>query len=293
MKMTDIEGELLRIERVVQSTPDGDMPALFDAVPLEVFGALQVDAPDSFPNLMSWLPRMASNEAQEAWTGSSGHVLLKQSISFIRIVTTAYANLTGRALSNANVLDFGCGWGRLVRLLYKYVPSDQIYGIDPMEASLQQCREAGLRGHFFKSDYIPRALPTPAGLRFDFIFAFSIFTHLSEKVARIALNTLAEHLSDEGLLVLTIRPKEYWPFIAAHSGSFDEQKIEELLDRHDRLGFAFAPHQGQKIEGEVTYGDTSMTLEYLRSACPQLKVAGLEWSEADPYQLIVLMKRAV
>lgn len=291
--MTDIEGELLRIERVVSSTPDGDMPALFDAVPLEVFGALQVDAPDSFPNLMSWLPRMASNEAQEAWTGSSGHVLLKQSISFVRIVTTAYANLTGRALSNANVLDFGCGWGRLVRLLYKFVPSDQIYGADPMEASLQQCREAGLRGHFFKSDYIPRALPTPAGLQFDFIFAFSVFTHLSEKVARIALNTLAEHLSDEGLLVLTIRPKEYWPFIAAHSGSFDEQKIEELLDRHDRLGFAFAPHQGQKIEGEVTFGDTSMTLEYLRSACPQLKVAGLEWSEADPYQLIVLMKRAV
>ncbi len=291
--MIDIEGELLRIERTVSSTPDGDMPALFDAVPLEVFGALQVDAPDSFPNLMSWLPRMASNEAQEAWTGSSGHVLLKQSISFVRIVTTAYANLTGRALSDANVLDFGCGWGRLVRLLYKYVPSGQIYGVDPMEASLQQCREAGLRGHFLKSDYIPRALPTPTGLRFDFIFAFSVFTHLSEKVARIALNTLAEHLSDEGLLALTIRPREYWPFIAAHSGSFDEQKIEELLDLHDRLGFAFAPHQGQKIEGEVTFGDTSMTLEYLRSACPQLKLAGLEWSEADPYQLIVLMKRAV
>lgn len=292
IEVEDIGRELQRIERELPHTSPADMPVLFDSIPLEIFGAIEIEAPESLPNLVSWLPKMVSNEVQEAWTGSSGHVLLRQSISFIRIVTAAYVNATGRSLNDANVLDFGCGWGRLIRLLYKYVPADRIYGVDPMEASLQQCRDAGLRGAFFKSDYIPRALPTPAGLRFDFIFAFSVFTHLSEKVMRIALGTLAEHLSDDGLLAITIRPREYWPFIAGHDKSFDKRQIADLLGRHDRLGFAFAPHQGREFEGEVTFGDTSMTLDYLRDACPQLRVTGVEWSEADPYQLIVLMKRA-
>lgn len=291
IEIENIERELQRIERALPHTSPDDMPTLFDFIPLEVFGAIEIDAPKAFPNLVSWLPKMVSDEAQEAWTGSSGHVLLKQSVSFIRIVTAAYVNATGRSLKDAHVLDFGCGWGRLIRLLYKYVPANRIYGVDPMEASLQQCRDAGLRGTFFKSDYIPRALPTPAGLRFDFIFAFSVFTHLSEKVTRIALGTLAEHLSADGLLAITVRPREYWPFIAGHNKSFDEQQVADLVERHDHLGFAFAPHRGQEIEGEVIFGDTSMTLDYLRDACPRLSVTGVEWSEADPYQLIVLMKR--
>ena len=47
---------------------------------------------------------------------------------------------------------------------------------------------------------------SPAG--FDLIYAFSVFTHLSEKTAHIVLSTLRDHIADTGVLVLTIRPKE-------------------------------------------------------------------------------------
>ncbi len=286
-----IQDQLKSVDDKILTTAPRDVPALFDMVPLETFGAIQIERPDWAPNLMSWLPAMAPDEVQEAWTGSSGPVLMAQSVSFIRIVTTAYVNMTGKSLRNARVLDFGCGWGRLLRLLYKYVPVEQLYGVDPMEASLQHCRDAGLHGQLFKSEFVPRSLPTPWGVKFDFIFAFSVFTHLSEKVTHISLDTLADHLSDDGVLAITVRPRDYWPFITSHNHAFDAGEMRELLDRHDRAGFAFAPHQGEEIEGEVTYGDTSMTLDYLAKASSKLRIAGIEWSAVDPYQLIVFLRR--
>ena len=157
---------------------------------------------------------------------------------------------------------------------------------------IQLCQDAGIYGHLFKSDFIPRSLPTPQGLKFDFIFAFSVFTHLSEKVTHISLDTLADHLAEDGVLAITIRPKEYWEFATTHLKAFNKSEMKDLLDHHEREGFAFAPHRGEKIEGDVTYGDTSMTLEYLSSASSKLRVSALEWSATDPYQLIVLMTRA-
>jgi len=206
-------------------------------------------------------------------------------------VTAAYSNITGRSLGSAKVLDFGCGWGRLVRLLYKYVPADRIYAVDPMDKSLAYCAEAGLYGTFLKSDFIPRALPTPSGLRFDFIFAFSVFTHLSPKVTEIALKTLGEHLTDEGLLAITIRPREYWAFAARDGDGAAKKESERLGAEHDLTGIAFAGHKGELIEGEVTYGDTSMSLDYLEAAAPHLRIVGMEWSASDAYQMIVFLRR--
>src|SRR4029077_744564 len=44
----------------------------------------------------------------------------------------------------------------------------------------------------------------------DLIYAFSVFTHLSERAAIMALTTLRRYVARGGLFVITIRPKEYW-----------------------------------------------------------------------------------
>jgi trans-aconitate methyltransferase len=36
-------------------------------------------------------------------------------------------------LSDARVLDYGCGRGRLTRLLYKYIPYSRLYALDPWD----------------------------------------------------------------------------------------------------------------------------------------------------------------
>ena len=73
---------------------------------------------------------------------------------------------------------------RLIRLLYKYVPVNNIYGVDPWDKSIEICEESNIKANLYISEYIPRTLPTPQNIKFDFIMAFSVFTHLSEKVTK-------------------------------------------------------------------------------------------------------------
>lgn len=260
----------------------------FDALPLEVFGALQIERPLEFPNLISWMPMMASDEVQRAWTGNAGHILLRQSTNFIRTVVSAYHSLNNKPLSKGTVLDFGCGWGRLIRLIYKYVPIDNVYGVDPWDRSLEECNKCNLHGKLFLSDYLPRNLPTPADVKFDLIIAFSVFTHLSEKATHIAVETLTKVLTNDGIIAITIRPVEYW---SSHVERLTEPVVDKMINQHMRSGFAFFSHNGKQFEGEATYGDTSMTVEYIRSTFTDLDIVSLEWSEVDPHQIYVFLKK--
>ncbi len=261
-----------------------------ERVPLEALGWIQIEKPMELPALNEFLPRMPSDKIQTNWTGGAGHSLLKQSTAFVRSVVSYYHCLAQKPLSQGTLLDFGCGWGRLTRLFYKYLPYDSIWAVDPWDSSISICRECHLLGHIELSDDIPRTLPV-GDQKFNLIIAFSVFTHLSEKVANIAAATLARHLEDDGILVITIRPREFWRFFL--NAKEDGQRQAEQLERaHDACGYAFSPHLRRKVEGEVTYGDASMTLEYVKSHFTDLKIIGIDWTVADQYQLYVYLAKA-
>ena len=131
------------------------------------------------------------------------------------------------------------------------------------------------------SDNLPTALPFNG--KFDLIYAFSVFTHLSERATNAALGTLQKQLSDDGLLVITIRPVEYWSF----DKNVNEVEAEQLMSLHNRAGFAFRPHINR---ADVTFGDTSLSLEYIQRNFPALRVAKIERTQLDPYQLLVFLK---
>ena len=78
--------------------------------------------------------------------------------------------------------------------------------------------------------------------------------HICQSVRRkLALNTLGEYLNDDGILVVTIRPVEYWELRK------DLNNRDALVDAHRTEGFAFRPHNRASVDGDITYGDTSMT----------------------------------
>ena len=68
----------------------------------------------------SMLPRMASEQVQLNWTGASGAVLLGQTLNFVNCIAANYSDLTGKGLKNKKILDFGCGYGRIMRLMYYF-----------------------------------------------------------------------------------------------------------------------------------------------------------------------------
>lgn len=257
---------------------------LLRSLPLDDFGLLLLSMPsDEYPSLSRLLPRMADPQVQRDWTGADGVVLLKQSLNFVRTLSQGYTEIVGSSLHQKRILDFGVGWGRLVRLMYHYCDQENIFGCDPWDASLDICRRDGLRCNLAQSDWLPTSLPFSG--QFDLIFAFSVFTHLSERATTQALRTLANQLSHTGLLVITIRPVEYW----SHHNPIEDRVRRNLVACHRSDGFAFAPHNREKLDGDVTYGDTSMTFEWLQKKVPELRIRRVDRSLIDPYQTIVML----
>lgn len=63
------------------------------------------------------LPTMPPPEVQMRFTGKSQVDTMQQAVNFLKNVERGYQARTGRSLENSRILDFGCGWGRMLRLL--------------------------------------------------------------------------------------------------------------------------------------------------------------------------------
>lgn len=249
----------------------------------ESVGKLLLGVPPRHKHAAAALPRMAAEEVQRNWTGTSGEALLTQSTAFINAVIGRYKKHVFTPISEASVLDYGCGWGRLIRLMYAHSKPENLFGCDPWDKSIALCQEANLRANLAVSDYVPTSLPFEA--RFHLIYAFSVFTHLSQRTADAVMSTLRNYIDPYGVLVITIRPETYWPL----DPKFSDQ-AEALQQKHREEGFAFVPHKRAPIDGDITYGDTSMTLEYVAERWPDWKIVETEVHSYDPHQRVVYLQ---
>lgn len=249
---------------------------------LEDFGELMASMPNpELPNLSRVLPAMASDDVQDQWTGTHGFPLLRQTGAFVRSVAYNYIRLTGRPLDGADILDFGCGYGRIARFMLYFTDPERLVGLDPLPRSIELCHQAGFGENFRLSQFLPVDLPV-GEVRFDLIYAFSVFTHTSRRATRAALDTLRFYLKPGGIAVITIRPVEYWAHYPEGGAEFDAM--------HRDTGFAFVPHGVAPIDGDITYGDTSMTLPWLEAQFPHWQVTKMDRSLEDPLQIYVFLR---
>src|SRR5260370_7533100 len=226
---------------------------VFDNLPIEIYGELLLGVPDCYPRLQRLLPKMPSDEVQRSWAGDSGLPLLYKGTSFVKSALK-YVPYDRIRPENLRALDYGCGWGRLLRLFAKYFPVGNLEGVDPWDESINACRASGIRHPLALCDYLPETLPT-TNQQFDFIYAFSFFTPLSIRAFSTCLGALRRYLSPEGVLVITVRPAEYWLQV----------NQPEAYAQQCKNGWTYIPHPFKVIDGDSVYGDTSISLERLRA----------------------------
>lgn len=285
----------------IANTLDGIENNITDHLPREVaiglirqlglgdFGVVMFSMPDDrFPKMSTALPRMATEEVQRSWTGSSGMTLLAQTTEFVRSLADGVQRHSGKRLEECRVLDFGCGYGRIARLMYYFVNESNFFGVDPWDESIRICSESGLVENFYQSEYLPESLPVGEE-KFDLIYAFSVFTHLSERATKVNLRAISEALDDNGVVAITIRPVEYWD---TDRWAIENMLVETQKGKHRDRGFSFLPHNRAPVDGDVTYGDTSMTLAWIENEISWLRVVGVDRALSDPYQIYVYLKKS-
>jgi SAM-dependent methyltransferase len=257
---------LSAIDSACANGPAGSPYALFRDLDDDLWALLLTQQYQLYPHIRALLPGMPERALQELWNGASGLVLARQSTAFYTHLRAAYENYGDRPLGESTVLDFGCGWGRLTRFLLRDVAPGRLCACDPVEGILEICRANGIAATFARSEFVPDRVPFDD--RFDLVFAFSVFTHLSEIAHQRALEALYQALRPGGILVLTIRPAEY----LAHCELMRPLAASLAKDLHGALAgarYLFVPHNDDALHtkgdsDEIAYGETVITMAYVR-----------------------------
>ena len=143
--------------------------------------------------------QVITNGQKGEFTGQGAIAILDCVMSFIN------DTYSPASIKNMRVLDYGCGWGRMTRLLPFYFDIDKIVGVDVDERLINSANELL---PFLQHKKIESMEPLPfEDASFDIIFANSVFTHLSEKSALFALAELSRILGRNGLIIISVLEK--------------------------------------------------------------------------------------
>jgi SAM-dependent methyltransferase len=191
------------------------------------------------PTLRNILPTMPEEGVQLMFTGDKGDAVMSDGFASYRLFRNLYEHHVGPIAHCGNILDFGCGWGRIIRFFLKDIEPSRLLGVDPVEEMVALCKQENRWCGFERIPNVP-----PSHLKentFELIYSFSVFSHLSEEMHNRVLAELSRLLKPGGLLVVTTCGRDFLEACAA------TREIQEELLRYDRGDYCFTPsvHEGE------------------------------------------------
>ncbi|HHA2675102.1 class I SAM-dependent methyltransferase [Stenotrophomonas maltophilia] len=247
------------------------------------------------------LPGFPPAYQQEVFVGKSNEAALAEAFHFYQLVKTG----SHRLRRNSPVLDFGVGWGRILRFFLNDVDPSHLYGVDVDPEILEVARSTGVLGNLSQIQPNGR-LQHPDG-RFEVIYAFSVFSHLSEASARFWLAELMRVLKPGGSLVLTTTTDRFLELCEACSyklsdrNQYEEDYARMFADPADaRRRYAAGEHVYAAVAGNAevleasNYGWAAMPPAFVEREIGRLaqSISFIEATEQLPQGVFTIRKPA-
>ncbi|MCX7016265.1 MAG: class I SAM-dependent methyltransferase [Candidatus Sumerlaeota bacterium] len=196
---------------------------------------------------------------------------------------------TGRALGDVrSLLDFGCGYGRVLRMLAQRMDPAKIaaFEVDP-RAPAFCAAEFGVQALGINKAWDWAAVPFG---QYDVIWAGSIFTHLNEADFRSTLALLSGRLNPGGLLVFTTHGQEALRRTPTAGGARLAALVPRIWTELDQRGFCFLPYEPDELEHILPFpypagrqfGATWVNESYVRAAAHEASMGRLEFLAFQP-----------
>ncbi|MBW8892417.1 MAG: class I SAM-dependent methyltransferase [Burkholderiales bacterium] len=256
------------------------------------------------------MPSFPPSETQVALQGSSGRAALEHAFRFYQ-EAKAYAAFCGRPLRQGRrLLDFGAGWGRIIRMFMRDLDARDLYGAEPEGENAALCRACNPYVNLLASDFVPPLMAPDEA--FDYVTAFSVFSHLDEYAANRWMEEFARVLKPGGVVVFTTMPRAYIGYCeqlrTELAGSTDRSSAEmqvkasvassfprpaEAEEAYDRGDFLFSSTMGSPPSSHARWGWTLISPAYIAKAWSKTfhVVDYVEDGQRLDQALVVLQKR--
>lgn len=223
------------------------------------------------PELRDFLPSTPPTYNQLASASQAGDRTLRDGYRVydrFRSLLSKHGQTPSRS---TRLLDFGCGWGRVLRFFLRDIEGENLWGADMWDDQIRWARATNPYCHFETVAQLPPS-KLPEG-HFDTVVAFSVFSHLDEDTHLRWLERFDRLLAPGGLVVLTTWGRDRADFFdAVRSGdqrSWDAHYNREMKKRfpgkpawctsYDRGDFC---HVDLRYEGNPGYGETAIPRTY-------------------------------
>ena len=224
------------------------------------------------------MPRFPHGSVQRGFVGSADENTLHEAWNFWRYVKDVCAELGRPIDKSTRFLDFGSAWGRYTRFFWYDIAPGNLHGVDIDPEIVATCRYLGVPGDFRVIDPKGR-LPYEDG-SFDLVIAYSVFTHLPERVATHWMTELSRVTSEGGVIVYTVEPRRFLTFIEtldpqspnmwhALMATFKE-RIPGLLKDFDEGRYCYIPTSGGAYRDADVYGDAAISRQYIETSWADL-----------------------
>lgn len=183
-------------------TPNRDAPWLSTLI-------RSLNGPVTSP-LGETLPAFPDEQLQRNTTGLSSEAALRQAHAFYEDVCDGLHKAGVRLGPDSRALDFGFGWGRISRVFMHDLRKQGLYGLDVDPSFVELTRS------LFDSDNYERCNAFPPTSceddSFDLVFAYSVFSHLSESATRAWMAEFHRILKPGGVLAFTTRHESFFDY---------------------------------------------------------------------------------
>jgi SAM-dependent methyltransferase len=136
-------------------------------------------------------------------------------------------------------LDFGCGYGRVVRVLVERVDPERIYVTDVIDEGVSFCaREFGVRPLPSSPELGSLELP-----EVELAYAISVLTHLPEESGREFLRVLGKAIAPGGIFLFTTHGRWSLEHAESYSKAYGGDAKRSLADEVRARGVGYIPYR--------------------------------------------------
>lgn len=261
-----------------------------DANALGSLPAVETPDPVAFHN--------APKAMQEGYVGSSFQTAFQEASRFLNYMIS---HLPAGEFPE-RVLDFGCGWGRMLRLLRRHeqLKGVEMFGVDISLPALDVVRRT-LPGVWLSPvDIFPPSMLRDSSI--DVIYAYSVFSHISEPSHVAWAKEFARLMRPGGTVCLTTqgmkcirmcqdlrsgRQPVNTPWLERLAASFDDPKVDEKYAGGQFLYSAQGGHGDPNV-----YGQAAVPPKYFERVWGDLGFTMVDWNDDELQSRTVMRFRA-